>query len=97
MLDRAVDEVLEQCVDLDPTRGEQHAAAQSDGRSVWIEPVAAHVTSDAVLAQEEHDPHLGARRPDSTSPHRRPRSTATGSTCCRPTPPRRSPATTGWW
>ena len=26
----------------------------SDGRSVWLEPTAAHLTSDAILAEEEH-------------------------------------------
>ena len=52
-LDRAVDKVLEQCIDLDPTLDQQATRRTSDGRSVWIEPVAAHVTSEAVLAQEE--------------------------------------------
>ena len=52
-LNRAVDKVLEQCIELDPTL-EQHASRRaSDGRSIWIEPVAANVTSEAVLAQEE--------------------------------------------
>jgi hypothetical protein len=53
VLDRAVDVVLEHCVDLDPS--ETHTQRRgSDGRSVWIEPSARHHTSDAVLAQEEH-------------------------------------------
>ena len=52
-LDRAVDKVLEQCIDLDPTLDQRATRRASDGRSIWIEPVAAHVTSEAVLAQEE--------------------------------------------
>jgi len=50
-LDRSVDRVLEHCVVLDP-EGDRPRRA-SDGRSVWIEPVAAQVTSERVLAQEE--------------------------------------------
>ena len=52
-LDRAVDQVLEQCVDLDPDEGYTRRR-NSDGRSVWVEPSARHVTSEEVLAQEEH-------------------------------------------
>lgn len=51
LLDRAVDRVLGECVVLDP-EGDGTTRA-SDGRSVWIEPVAAQVTSHQVLAQEE--------------------------------------------
>ena len=50
-LDRAVNRVLDHCVVLDPD-GDGHRR-QSDGRSVWIEPVAAQVTSRQVLAQEQ--------------------------------------------
>jgi conjugative relaxase-like TrwC/TraI family protein len=53
VLDRAVEVVLEHCVDLDPTESHTRRRA-SDGRSVWIEPSARHHTSDTVLAQEEH-------------------------------------------
>jgi len=53
VLDRAVDVVVEQCVDLDPNESHTRRRA-SDGRSVWIEPSARHHTSDTVLAQEEH-------------------------------------------
>ena len=52
-LDRAVDKVLEGCIDLDPTLDQSATKRTSDGRSIWIEPVAAHVTSETVLAQEE--------------------------------------------
>jgi len=56
-IERAADWFVEQCVDLDPTRGVSGRvsgrARGSDGRSEWIEPVAAHITSDAILAQEE--------------------------------------------
>ena len=51
LLDRAVDRVLEACVDLDPAGDGPRRS--SDGRSVWIEPVAAQVTSEQVLAQED--------------------------------------------
>jgi conjugative relaxase-like TrwC/TraI family protein len=53
MLDLACDRIVEHCIDLDPP--DEHTRRRvSDGRSVWIEPVARHVTSDTVLAQEEH-------------------------------------------
>lgn len=51
LLDRAVDRVLGECVVLDPEGDGPRRG--SDGRSVWIEPVAAQVTSHQVLAQEE--------------------------------------------
>lgn len=51
LLDRAVDRVLGECVVLDPEG--DGPRRRSDGRSVWIEPVAAQVTSQQVLAQEE--------------------------------------------
>ena len=51
LVDRAVDRVLSQCVVLDPEG--DGARRGSDGRSVWIEPVAPQVTSHQVLAQEE--------------------------------------------
>jgi conjugative relaxase-like TrwC/TraI family protein len=52
LMERAVDQVLDDCVGLDP--GEQTRRRRSDGRSVWIEPSARHHTSDMILAQEEH-------------------------------------------
>ena len=51
-LDAAVDTVLADCVDLDPTDTGAHR--RSDGRSVWIEPIAKQCSSEHVLAQEEH-------------------------------------------
>ncbi len=51
-LDAAVDTVLAECVDLDPTDTGPHR--HGDGRSVWIEPIAKQSTSEHVLAQEEH-------------------------------------------
>jgi len=51
LLDRAVDRVLGECVVLDPEG--DGPRRRSDGRSVWIEPVAAQVTGRLVLAQEE--------------------------------------------
>jgi len=53
VLDRSVDAVLDTCIDLDPT-SETTPRRTSDGRSVWIEPIASHSTSSHVLAQEEH-------------------------------------------
>ncbi len=52
-LERVCDAVLEACVELDPVE----AAAPrrvSDGRSLWLEPVAAHYTTERVLAEEEY-------------------------------------------
>ena len=51
-LERAVDQVLEQCVNLDP-RDPQTSRRDSDGRSVWMEPTAPHFTSPTILAEEE--------------------------------------------
>ena len=50
-LERACDRVLAACTDLDPGAG--HQSRRSDGRSVWIEPVAAHLTSEHILVEEE--------------------------------------------
>ena len=52
-LGRATERVIAECVDLDPTRGDSTRVRGSDGRSVWIEPVAAHITSTEILAEEE--------------------------------------------
>lgn len=52
-LDDATDAVMAQCVDLDPELPEHTRRRTSDGRSIWIEPTASHVTSEAVLAQEQ--------------------------------------------
>jgi conjugative relaxase-like TrwC/TraI family protein len=51
-LERAADQVIERCVDLDPS-DQRTRRRTSDGRSVWLEPTAAHITSNAILAQEE--------------------------------------------
>ena len=53
MLDRAVDTVMAQCVDLDPELPEHTRRRASDSRSIRIEPIASQVTSEAVLAQEQ--------------------------------------------
>ena len=56
-----------------------------------------HFTSEAILAQEEHILTWAHRRPSrrpAPVDDRRPRP---GWTCCRPTPPPRWPARTGWW
>ncbi len=51
-LERACDQVIDACVDLDPPGHVTRRA--SDGRSVWLEPVAPHYTSETILAEEEH-------------------------------------------
>jgi conjugative relaxase-like TrwC/TraI family protein len=51
MLERAADRVVELCVNLDPSGSTTRRA--SDGRSVWIEPTAPGLTSEAVLVEEE--------------------------------------------
>ncbi|MEX2627875.1 MAG: AAA family ATPase, partial [Ilumatobacteraceae bacterium] len=51
-LERACDQVIDACVDLDPAE----AAAprrESDGRSMWIEPIAPHITSERILIEED--------------------------------------------
>ena len=52
VLDRALDKVLEQCVGLDPDSDDGDGGRGSDGRSVWIEPVAPPWSSQQVIDQE---------------------------------------------
>ena len=51
-VERAADQLLDACVDLDPV-DRTGRRRQSDGRSVWVEPIAGQFTSDAILAEEE--------------------------------------------
>jgi conjugative relaxase-like TrwC/TraI family protein len=51
VLERAADRVVEQCVNLDPSGSSERRA--SDGRSMWIEPTAPGLTSEAALVEEE--------------------------------------------
>jgi len=51
-LERACDQVLDECVNLDPDSAGSRRS--SDGRSVWIEPVAPQYSSEQILAEEEH-------------------------------------------
>lgn len=51
-LEDAVDTVLADCIDLDPTCDTDQRRT-SDGRSIWTEPIAAQATSEYVLTQEE--------------------------------------------
>ena len=51
-LERACEKVIDCCVDLDPVGGHVQRRA-GDGRSVWLEPIAPHVTSETILAEEE--------------------------------------------
>jgi hypothetical protein len=52
-LERACDTVIDACQNLDPRIDDRGAERASDGRSVWSEPVAGHLTSTEILAQEE--------------------------------------------
>ena len=52
VLDRALDRVLEQCIGLDPDQRDGEEGRGSDGRSVWIEPVAPRWSSQQVIDQE---------------------------------------------
>jgi conjugative relaxase-like TrwC/TraI family protein len=51
VLEEACNRVVDGCVDLDPPGPVTRRA--SDGRSVWLEPVAPQFTSDTILAEEE--------------------------------------------
>ncbi len=70
-LERVCDAVIETCLELDPVE----AAAprrHSDGRSLWLEPVAPHFTTERVLAEEDYVLSMRNRRSKrSTGPHRR--------------------------
>jgi hypothetical protein len=50
-LESICDEVIASCVELDPTV-DSGPRRQSDGRSLWLEPIATHLTSERVLAEE---------------------------------------------
>jgi hypothetical protein len=52
IVERVTDEVIARCVELDPaeTAGPRR---RSDGRSMWLEPIAPHITTDAILRDEE--------------------------------------------
>jgi conjugative relaxase-like TrwC/TraI family protein len=52
VLDRALTQVLDACVGLDPDQQDAEAGRGSDGRSVWIEPVAPRWSSQQVIDQE---------------------------------------------
>ena len=52
-LGRATEKILEHSINLDPALASDSRRRMSDGRSIWIEPIAAHHTSQTVLAQEE--------------------------------------------
>jgi len=52
VVDRAQERVFAACIDLDPANDTVRRRG-SDGRSLWVEPVAAQVTSAAVIDQEE--------------------------------------------
>ena len=51
-LERAGEQVIDGCVDLDPT-DEYLSRRTSDGRSLWLEPTAPNCTSATILAEEE--------------------------------------------
>lgn len=51
-LERCTDNVVSAGIDLDPTVTDNHRR-MSDGRSLWVEPIAGRYTSSTVLAREE--------------------------------------------
>ena len=65
----------------------------SDGRSVWIEPTAPGLTTEASWPRKRRS-SPGRSKPSSPTPPRRPRWTPRAWTCCRPRRPPRSPAGT---
>jgi len=52
ILERRADEVIGHCVELDPT-DRSGPRRRSDGRSLWLEPTAPHITTEAILREEE--------------------------------------------
>ena len=52
VLDRALTQVVDACVGLDPEQADGADGRGSDGRSVWIEPVAPRWSSQQVIDQE---------------------------------------------
>lgn len=52
VLDRALAQVIDACVGLDPDQRDGEEGRGSDGRSVWIEPVAPRWSSQKVIDQE---------------------------------------------
>ena len=52
VLERSIDAVLDTCINLDPAN-DATPRRTSDGRSIWIEPIASRATSIHVLEQEE--------------------------------------------
>ncbi len=72
VMERAVDQVLAECVNLDPD--DAASRRPSDGRSVWIEPIAPQFSSEQILAEEEHI-ITGASTPTRPCLPRRSRST----------------------
>jgi TrwC relaxase len=91
VLERAADRVVEHCVHLDPPGSSTRRV--SDGRSVWIEPTAPGLTSEAVLTEEEAivawaiHAQLDDPEPSTTV-------NVEGLDVFQPRPPQRSPATT---
>ena len=51
-LDRVTGAVLAQCIDLDPVNADT-TRRRGDGRSIWLDPSANHITAEAVIRQEE--------------------------------------------
>jgi conjugative relaxase-like TrwC/TraI family protein len=52
VIEGLADSIIERCVELDP--GESVGPRRrSDGRSMWLEPISTHLTSEAILREEE--------------------------------------------
>lgn len=52
IVERVTDDVIGHCVEIDP-RDSGGPRRRSDGRSLWLEPTAPHITTDAILREEE--------------------------------------------
>ena len=71
-LERACDRVLEHGINLDPNTTTTTTTRRGDGRSVWIDPLAPHLTTEQILTEEERivvwatDAQLGSPAPSTT-------------------------------
>ncbi len=94
-IEKATDQFISTCVNLDPEHTRARRVRESDSRSEWIEPVAAQFTMPWILDEENqildwaHDAQLKNR-------HRRQLSRTGSWTRCNGQPRRPSRATTVW-
>jgi conjugative relaxase-like TrwC/TraI family protein len=53
VVEAVADEVIARCVELDPPPTTGGPRRRGDGRSLWLEPTAPHLTTDAILREEQ--------------------------------------------